>query len=162
MPKDFEQMSSEEIEQSIRKGYEEENEWLKRCEPELPRAFIPKDWKDCISEKENPYYQQCKEFINQELEKNVVFNDAFTKSTNAYAEKHKSNRNNGWKYVLEEVAWVFSLPLVHPNKYIYLIHVGKANLAIKELFNVFPNFNKTVKWIRPHVGKILLKILLIF
>jgi hypothetical protein len=153
MPKDFEQMSCEEIEEAIKKGYEEENEWLKRCEPELPRAFIPKDWKECISEKENPYYKQYKEFIKQELEKNEIFNDAFKKSVNAYAEKHHSNRNNGWKYVLEEVTWVFSLPLVHPNKHIYLIHVGKANPAIKELFNVFPNFNKTVKWLRFRIGK---------
>ncbi|MDR2398926.1 MAG: PAS domain-containing protein, partial [Endomicrobium sp.] len=151
MPKDFDQMSSEEIGEAIKRGYEEENEWLKRCEPELPAAFIPKDWKDCISEKENPYYQQCKEFINQELEKNEIFNEAFKKSTLTYAQKHESNPNNGWKYVLEEVAWVFSLPLVHPNKYIYLIHIGKANSAIKELFNVFPNFNKTVKWLRPHI-----------
>ncbi|MDR2251412.1 MAG: PAS domain-containing protein [Endomicrobium sp.] len=154
MPKDIDQMSSEEIGEAIKRGYEEENEWLKRCEPDLPKAFIHKDWKDCISEKENPYYQQCKEVINQELEKNEIFNDAFKKSVNAYAEKHHSNRNNGWKYVLEEVVWVFSLPLVHPNKYIYLIHVGKANPAIKELFNVFPNFNKTVKWLRPHIGKV--------
>jgi signal transduction histidine kinase len=157
MPKDFDQMCSEEIQEAIKRGYEEENEWLKRCEPELPTAFIPKDWKDCISEKENPYYQQCKEFINQELAKKEIFNEAFKRSIHAYAEKHKSNHNNGWKYVLEEVAWVFSLPLVHPNKYIYLIHVGKANPAIKELFNVFPNFNETVKWIRPHIWEVTFK-----
>jgi hypothetical protein len=106
MPKDFDQMSSEEIEESIKMGYEEENEWLKRCEPQLPESFIPKDWKDCISEKENPYYQQCKQLVIDELERNKIFKDAFIKSVDTYAQKHNSNRNNGEKYVLEEVACI--------------------------------------------------------
>jgi hypothetical protein len=103
MPKDFEQMSCEEIEEAIKMGYEEENEWLKRCEPELPRAFIPKDWKECISEKENPYYQQSKQLVVEELKRNKSFYDSFVKSSNSYAERHESNQHNGEKYVLEEV-----------------------------------------------------------
>jgi hypothetical protein len=127
---------------------------LKRCEPQLPESFIPKDWKDCISEKENPYYWQCKQLVIEELERNKIFKDAFIKSVDTYAQKHNSNRNNGEKYVLEEVAWVLSVPLVHPNKAVYLIHVGKANPAIKELFNVFPNFNKACKWLRPNIKEV--------
>jgi hypothetical protein len=157
MPKDFEEMSSEEIQQSIKEGYEEENEWLQRCEPSLPESFIIKDWRNCISEKENHYYQQSKQLIIKELEHNKFFHDSFIKSVNSYGERHESNRTNGEKYVLEEVAWVFSLPLVHPNKYIYLIHVGKVNLAIKELFHIFPNFNKTVKWLSPHFRELTFK-----
>ncbi|MDR0398315.1 MAG: PAS domain-containing protein, partial [Endomicrobium sp.] len=157
MPKDFEQMSCEEIEEAIKRGYEEENEWLKRCEPELPRAFIHKDWKECISEKENPYYQQSKQLVVEELKRNKSFYDSFVKSSNSYAERHESNQHNGEKYVLEEVVWVFSLPLVHPNKHIYLIHVGKDNPAIKELFHVFPNFNKTVKWLSPRLREFTFK-----
>jgi hypothetical protein len=54
MHKNFDEISQEEIEQSIKKGYEEQDIWLKRCQPDLAN-FMPKDWKDCISEKENPY-----------------------------------------------------------------------------------------------------------
>jgi hypothetical protein len=153
MPKDFDQMPPEEIEEAVKMGYEEENERLKRREPQLPDSFITKDWKDCISEKENPCYQQSKELVIEELERNQTFKDAFIRSVNSYAQKYESNHNNGWKYVLEEVAWVLSAHLVHPNKQIYLIHAGKANPAIKELFHVFPNFNKTVKWLRPHISE---------
>jgi hypothetical protein len=112
MPKDIDQMSSQEIEQAIKRAYEEQDIWLKRCNPDLPN-FIPKDWKDCISEENNPYYKQCKELIIEELENNNGFYDAFLKSVNFYAERHGTSRKNGEQYILEEISWILSLPLMH-------------------------------------------------
>ncbi|MDR2817995.1 MAG: PAS domain-containing protein, partial [Endomicrobium sp.] len=150
MPKDIDQMSSEEIEEAIKKGYEEQNIWLKRCNPDLVN-FISKDWQDCISEKENSYYRQCKELIQKELKKNKDFYDAFKESISSYAQRHGTSLKNGEQYILEEISWIFSLPLVHLNKYIFLVHVGNDNPAIKEMFKIFPNLNKAVKWLSPRL-----------
>ncbi|MDR2399972.1 MAG: PAS domain-containing protein, partial [Endomicrobium sp.] len=151
--KDIEQVSPEEIKEAIRRGYEEQDIWLKRCNPDLPN-FIPKDWQDCISEKQNPYYTQCKELILQELKKNKDFDDAFKKSINSYAERHAANPKNGEQYILEEISWIFSLPLLHLNKHIFLVHVGNYNPAIKEMVKVFSNLNKAVKLLSPRLKRV--------
>jgi hypothetical protein len=150
MPKDIDQMSAKEIEEAIKKGYEEQDVWLKRCTPNL-LTFIPKDWKECISEENNPYYQQCRELLQKEMENNKNFYDAFIKSVASYADRHGTSRKNGEQYILEEISWIYSLPLMHLNKYIYLIHVGNDNPAIKEMFKIFSNLNKAVKWLSPRL-----------
>ncbi|MDR3071122.1 MAG: PAS domain-containing protein [Endomicrobium sp.] len=129
-------------------GYEEQRVWLKRCDPDLPN-FVVKDWQDCISEKSNPHYLQCKELMQKELEKNNDFYDAFFNSVDSYIERHGTSRKNGEQYILEKISWIYNLPLVHLNKHIYLLHVGKINPVIKKMFEVFPNFNKAVKWLSP-------------
>jgi nitrogen-specific signal transduction histidine kinase len=148
MPKDIDQMSAKEIEEAIKKGYEEQDVWLKRCEPDLP-SFTPKNWKDCISEKDNPSYNGCKKLMVWELDNNKSFHNAFLESVNLYADRNGTSRKNGEEYILEEISWIYSLPLMYFGKYIYLIHVGKDNPVVRQMFSTFSNFNKAVKWLSP-------------
>ncbi|MDR1417938.1 MAG: PAS domain-containing sensor histidine kinase [Endomicrobium sp.] len=148
MTKNFDEISKQELEQAINKGYEEQNIWMQRCQRDL-QNFMSKDWKDCISEKENPYYEQCKQLIVEKLKSDKNFFDAFSKTVSSYADRHGKSLKNGEQYILEEISWIFSLPLVHLNKNIYLVHVGNDNPIIKEMFHSFSNLNKAVKWLSP-------------
>jgi PAS domain S-box-containing protein len=149
MYKNFDEMSKEEIEETIHKGYEEQEMWLKRCQPDL-QDFMTKDWKDCISEKENPHYQNCRQLILEKLKDNRLFSDAFYKSVNSYADRHKTSKKNGEQYVLEEISWIFSLPF-------YLIHVREGNPAIKEMFRTFSVLKKVSKWLSPRIREVTFK-----
>lgn len=78
MFKNFDEMCEQEVEQAINKGYEKESAWLKRCDPNLIN-FALKDWKECISEKENPHYQNCRQMILERLKDNRLFLKLFLK-----------------------------------------------------------------------------------
>jgi phage anti-repressor protein len=152
MLKDMDKLTPEEIQESIRKGKEEQDSWLKRCEPYLP-GFIQKDWTECISKENNKYYEECKDLVCSELKKSEIFQEAFSKSVESYVKRHQSNHYNGKLYILEEISWILNLPLVHLNKHIYLIHVGNDNSAVKTMFNIFPHLGKAVKWVSPRLRK---------
>ncbi|GHU12785.1 hypothetical protein FACS189449_07100 [Alphaproteobacteria bacterium] len=148
LQKPMNESTTAEIEEAIAKGEEEEKKWVNRCSPDLC-GFIPKKWQECISEKENFYFEECKNLVMKLSISNEVFSDAFLKSVNDYAIKHGTNKTNGELYVLEETTWVLSLMLLHPNKPIYLIHIGNYNPAIKELVRCFPSLQNAVKLLSP-------------
>ncbi|MDR3256202.1 MAG: PAS domain-containing protein, partial [Endomicrobium sp.] len=149
MPKPFKDCTDSEIKAAIIRGKELEGEWINRCHPELP-GFVQKKWEECIFEENNPYHKDCKSLVIQKKSNNSDFIIAFEKSFRDYAEKHGTDQTNGELYILEEISWILSLPLLHINKSIYLIHVGSDNPAIKALFHNFPNLQKAVKWLSPH------------
>lgn len=142
------EVSGEELDEAIKKGMADQSDWLDRCSPELP-GFIQRDWRECINPENNPHYEACEKLIKDKLATNSEFFSAFLKSVDAYAGKHGTLRENGQKYILEEIAWIMSLGLLHINRKVYLIHVGNDNPAIKSMFHHFPNLAKAVKWLAP-------------
>lgn len=148
MKKLWSDVSEDELNEAIAKGLEDQEDWLARCKPNLP-GFIQRNWDECISEENNYYYEACKELISDKLKNNEEFYAAFLKSVDAYAEKHGTIKENGQKYIFEEISWIMSLGLQHVNKKVYLIHVGNDNPAIKSMFHHFPNLAKAVKWLSP-------------
>ncbi|MDR2645762.1 MAG: PAS domain-containing sensor histidine kinase [Holosporaceae bacterium] len=149
LPRPLDNCVLNEINQAVLRGKEEQNEWLSLYAPELPE-FKKVDWQDCISREKNLHYDNCKDLVIEKKASNIDFATAFLKSVVDYAEKHNTDKINGELYILEEISWILSLPLLHINKPIYLIHVGSDNPAIKALFHNFPNLQKAVKWLSPH------------
>jgi hypothetical protein len=137
--------SADEIKKAIVKGNEEQNEWLSRCQPDLP-DFTKKNWEDCIN---NSFYKDCRNLVVNKIDNDSVFANAFSKSITDFALTHGTNETNGKLYIIEETSWILSLPLLHLNKPIYLIHIGSANTAVAAMFHHFPNLQKAVKWLSP-------------
>ncbi|MDR0556209.1 MAG: hypothetical protein LBG20_04385 [Holosporaceae bacterium] len=148
LSKPINESSQEEIEEAIVKSAQAQNEWVDRCNPELPE-FRMKDWQECISKEENPYFECCRKLIVCKIQKNKEFADSFSRTVNDYVDKYGTNIINGNTYVLEELSWILSLPLLHLNKPIYLVHVGIVGDAIRCLFAHFPNLQKAAKWLAP-------------
>ncbi|MDR1417632.1 MAG: PAS domain-containing protein, partial [Endomicrobium sp.] len=140
--------SAEEIERAIVLGKKEEENWINRCQPQLP-DFNLMDWKECISEEKNPFLSGCEELILDKIENCEEFKNAFQKSVNDFARKHNTDVYNGHMYILEETSWILTLPLLHPDKPIYLVHVDTANEAVEATFQHFPNLKKAVRWLSP-------------
>ncbi|MDR0581100.1 MAG: PAS domain-containing sensor histidine kinase [Holosporaceae bacterium] len=149
LPRPLSSCALDEINQAAFMGKKEQNEWLSLYAPELPE-FEKVDWQDCIFREKNPHYNNCKDLIIEKKANNADFSAAFLKSVGDYAEKHNTDKTNGELYVLEEMSWILSLPLLHINKPIYLIHIGNDNPAIRALFHNFPNLQKAVKWLSLH------------
>ncbi|MDR3031365.1 MAG: PAS domain-containing protein [Holosporales bacterium] len=156
MRKPMEELTIREIEKAIDDGKAQEREWLELCSPELP-GFIPIEWEDCISKEKNLYFNECKELIINELKTNEDFYNAFCKTIKDYMEKRGTIKENGELYILEEISWILSLPLMHLNKPVYLIHIGNDNAAIKGIFHTFPNLSKAVKWLSPRFRNVVFK-----
>lgn len=154
LSKPINEASHSEIKDAIEQGEAEENRWLKRYGEYIkPLGFIEKNWQECIDKENNPYFDSCKELIEEKLESNETFCDAFSKTIDDYVAKHSTDKTNGKLYVVEENTWILSLPLLHLHKPIYLIHIGNDNSAIRTLFNQFPNLQIAVKWLSPHFCK---------
>lgn len=149
LPRSFNKCTLNEINCAAIKGEEEQEAWVSLYAQDLP-DFEKKDWKSCILKERNLYYNDCKNLVQEKREHNADFAIAIQKSVEAYADKHSTDKINGELYILEEISWILSLPLLHINKSIYLIHVGNDNPAIKALFHNFPNLQKAVKWLSPH------------
>lgn len=133
---------------AIAGGLKSESDWVKRCNPYLP-GFKLQEWDESVSKEKNPYFEQCRQFLVKEMERDPSFKEAFYAGINDYAERHCSSKTNGSYYMLEEMSWIFSLGLVYWSKPIYLIHVGNDNPGIKDMFKRFPNLSKSVKWLSP-------------
>ncbi|MDR2395954.1 MAG: PAS domain-containing protein, partial [Endomicrobium sp.] len=148
MPKPLEICSKDEIAKAIIRGKEEESEWLNRCQPDFP-DFIKKDWQDCISGEKNPYYESCKSLVIKKINSDEIFANAFSKSVDEFLSTHNTDRINCNSYIIEETSWILTLPLLHLNKPIYLVHIGSANSAVVAMFHHFSNLQKAVKWLSP-------------
>ncbi|MDR2066766.1 MAG: PAS domain-containing protein, partial [Endomicrobium sp.] len=150
MPKPLEMCSKDEIEEAIKKGREEEVEWVTRCCQTDFLDFIKKDWQDCISKQKNPYYESCKSLVIKKINTDNVFASSFAKSVEEFLSVHNNiDRLNCNSYVVEETSWILTLPLLHLNKPIYLVHIGSASSAVRAMFHHFPNLQKAVKWLSP-------------
>jgi PAS domain S-box-containing protein len=156
LSKPINECSAEEIEEAVIKGKQEQINWLNICKPELPE-FKAKNWQECIFKDENPYFEQCKYLVLEEIKNNKEFEKAVSDSVNEFANNHGTDRYNGNMYVVEEVSWILSLPLMHINKPIFLIHVGSANYAVSAAFQHFPNLKKAVKWLSPRFNETIFK-----
>lgn len=148
LPVDFHLATQKDWDIAVSGGLKSEHDWVKRCNPCLP-GFQLQEWNESISEENNPYFEQCRRYLVQEMERDPSFKEAFYEGINDYAERHNASKVNGSYYMLEEMSWIFSLGLVYWDKPIYLIHVGNDNPGIKDMFKRFPNLAKSVKWLSP-------------
>jgi PAS domain-containing protein len=149
LSKPINECSSEEIEEAITKGRQEQNNWLNICKPELPEFKI-KNWQECIFKEVNHYFEQCRYLVLETIKSNEEFKKAVLDSATGFADKHGTNVYNGNMYIIEDISWILSLPLLHPNKPIFLIHVGNDNSAIRALFHHFSDLKRRLKWISPN------------
>ena len=146
LKKPWTEAAEKDFEEAIKKGEQDQKEWFERCKPNLP-GFIRRNWQDCIT---NRYYESCLKLIENALATNEQFYDAYINAVDEYIERRGNTLQvNGKKYMLEEMAWITSLSLLHINKQVYLIHVGNDNSAIRGLFHHFPNLSRAVKWLAP-------------
>lgn len=148
LPVDVHLATEKDWDLAIAGGLKCELDWVERCEPYLP-GFKLQEWDESISEENNPYFEQCKQFLVKEMEKDPSFKEAFYAGINDYAERHGANKVNGSYYMLEEMSWILSLGLVYWDKPVYLIHVGNDNPGINDMFKRFSNLSKSVKWLSP-------------
>lgn len=150
LQKPIHESSTEDIKEAIIKGRQAQNDWIDRCKLNLP-GFKIKSWQECISKNDNLHFDACRELILDKIQKDKDFSASIASTVNDYAERRATHEINGNAYVIEELSWMLSLPLLHLNKPIYLIHVGAMGDAIKGLFAHFPNLQKAVKWLCPKV-----------
>lgn len=134
--------------EAIAGGMKSEIDWVKRCEPYLP-GFKLQEWTESISPEYNPYFEQCKDLLRKQMERNEEFRAAFYRGVNDYADRRNANKVNGSYYMLEEISWIFSLVLVYWDEPIYLIHVGNSNPGIKGVFKLYPSLSRSVRWLSP-------------
>jgi PAS domain S-box-containing protein len=156
LSKPIDESSQKEKEEAIIKGKQQQNEWIDRCKPELP-GFKIKDWRECIFKDENPFLEGCVELVREKIKDNGEFENAVASSVNDFAQKYGTNVSNGQRYIIEEVSWMLTLPLLHSDRPIYLVHVDAANEAVDAMFHHFPNLKKAVRWLSPRFNTVVFK-----
>lgn len=128
--------SIEELQEAVIKGEEEQVAWIERCNPEMS-CFKQINWQVCVSERKNPYFLSCRAKLQSKIKDDSNFLRAYKESADAYAVKRHTNPDNGFSYLVEENAWILSLPYLYPNKKIYIIHVGNVTESTTILFSEF-------------------------
>ncbi|GHU11736.1 hypothetical protein FACS189449_03810 [Alphaproteobacteria bacterium] len=149
LKKPYNESSLEELEVAIARGENQQVEWIKRCEPRLC-DFVKKNWQECIGKVNNPHYASCKELLMRNIQDDESFARAYVESANNYAIKRGTNKENGLLYLIEENAWILSLPLLHPDKQIYIIHVGNVTDSTTILFSTFDYLGNSAKLLFPY------------
>jgi hypothetical protein len=109
LSKPYKLSSIEELEQATIKGEHEQVDWIERCSPDL-YGFKKKDWQECISADKNPHFASCRELLMKNIKNDEFFEKAYTKSAENYALKRGTNKENGFLYLVEENAWILTLP----------------------------------------------------
>ncbi|MDR1104396.1 MAG: hypothetical protein LBK92_03475 [Endomicrobium sp.] len=149
LPKPKENSQIEELEEAMVKGEEEQVSWIKRCKPNLER-FTQVNWQECVSKLKNPHFESCRDLLMKAIEEDKSIHKAYKESTQAYAIKRKTNEKNGFSYLVEENAWILSLPYLYPNKHIYVIHVGNVTESTTILWSVFGYLRESVRLLFPY------------
>jgi hypothetical protein len=142
----------EELEEAIVKGEEEQVQWIKRCEPNL-EGFTQVNWQECVSKLKNPQFKACKDLLLKTMEEDTAMHKAYKERARAYAIKRKTNEKNGFSYLVEENAWILSLPYLYSNKQIYVIHVGNVTESTTILWSVFEYLRESVRLLFPYFSK---------
>ncbi|MDR3155607.1 MAG: PAS domain-containing sensor histidine kinase [Holosporaceae bacterium] len=137
-----------ELEAAIEKGEEEQSEWIKRCNPRLP-GFIQQNWQDCISRNKNPYFEERRKILADYVKNDDAFESAFSQSVDNFISKRSVNAVNSKSYLIEENAWILTLPLLHPDKQIYIIHVGNVTESTLILFTRFSYLRDRARLLLP-------------
>jgi PAS domain S-box-containing protein len=149
LKKPKEDCSIEELEEAIVKGEEEQVEWIKRCEPNL-EDFTQINWQECVSKTKNPNFISCRELLLKTINEDDSFRKVYLESTEAYAIKRNTNKQNGFSYLVEENAWILTLPYLYPNKQIYVVHVGNVTDSTTILFSTFEYLRESVRLLFPY------------
>lgn len=137
-----------ELQEAVIKGEEEQSGWIERCSPKLP-AFSQINWQECISSRKNPYFAECHRILKEKVTNDEKFAKAYKESSEAYAIKRHTNLKNGLDYLIEENAWIMSLPRLYPDKHIYIIHVGNVTDSTMILFSEFEYLRKSAQLMFP-------------
>jgi PAS domain S-box-containing protein len=145
-PKD--ESTIDELETAIERGEEEQNGWIQRCDPKLP-GFVQRNWQSCISRSKNPHFEKCKKLLIEHVKNEDAFKEAFSSSVDNYISKRSVNVVNSHSYLIEENAWILTLPLLHPDKQIYIIHVGNITDSTQILFTRFSYLREGAKLLIP-------------
>jgi hypothetical protein len=142
----------EELEDAIVKGEEEQVEWINRCEPNL-KGFTQINWQECVSKLKNPQFKACRDLLMKAIEEDTNIHKAYKESARVYAIKRKTNEKNGFSYLVEENAWILSLPYLYPNKQIYVVHVGNVTESTTILWSVFEHLRESIRLLLPYFSK---------
>ncbi|MDR2067232.1 MAG: PAS domain-containing protein [Endomicrobium sp.] len=148
LTKPKENCSIEEFEEGVVKGEEEQAEWIKRCEPNL-EGFTQINWQECVSKNKNPNFISCRELLLKTINEDASFRKVYQESADAYAIKRNTNKQNGFSYLVEENAWILTLPYLYPNKQIYVTHVGNVTDSTTILFSTFEYLRESVRLLFP-------------
>ncbi|MBR1735221.1 MAG: PAS domain-containing protein, partial [Alphaproteobacteria bacterium] len=148
LSKTLEESSIDELQEAIIKGEEEQTGWIERCSPKMPE-FKQINWPECVSPRKNPHFIHCREVLRAKIKENEKFFKAYRESADAYAIKRHTNPENGFSYLVEENSWIMSLPLLYPNKKIYIIHVGNVTDSTLILFSEFEYLKKSAMLLFP-------------
>jgi PAS domain S-box-containing protein len=144
--------SIEDLENAILKGYEEQEEWVARCSPKLP-GFVVKNWQECTPPERNPHFIKCRDMLANCVDNDEEFSQAFSKSVADYGAKKNANPFNSKLYLIEENAWILTLPLLHPGKQIFIIHVGNVTDSTSILFSRFQYLKDSSMLLLPNLWK---------
>jgi hypothetical protein len=149
LPKPKKISQIEELEEAIVKGEEEQVLWIKRCKPNLEK-FTQVNWQECVSKLKNPHFESCRDLLMKAIEEDKSIHKAYKESAQAYAIKRRTNEKNGFSYLVEENAWILSLPYLYPNKHIYVIHVGNVTESTTILWSLFGYLRDSVRLLFPY------------
>ncbi|MDR0555942.1 MAG: PAS domain-containing protein [Holosporaceae bacterium] len=142
----YHKSSLEDLEKAIIKGEDEQTEWIERCKPDLP-DFTKKNWQQCVG---NPHFSSCRKLLEERIQNDALFAKAYEESADNYSVKRKTNRENGLLYLIEENAWILTIPLLHPNKPVYIIHVGNVTDSTNILFSTFEYLRDSTRLLFPY------------
>lgn len=152
LPKPKIECTLSELEEAVIKGEEEAKSWFTRCHPRLP-GFEINSWQECINQKINPFFKDCLCMLEEKVKNDKFFQKAYKESVTDYVKKRKANIKNSYDYLIEENAWLLSLPYLHPNKTIYVIHVGNVTNCTNILFSTFDYMKNNTHLILPSFSK---------
>ncbi|MDR0744839.1 MAG: PAS domain-containing sensor histidine kinase [Holosporales bacterium] len=148
LTKPREESTIQELEIAIEKGEEEQTNWLRRCEPRMP-GFIEKNWSECVNEIKNPHFIACRELLRTSINTDIEVDRAFTESVNNFVSKNDVNAVNSMSYLVEENAWILTLPLLYPNRQVYIIHIGNVTESTMILFSKFSYLRDSTRILLP-------------
>jgi PAS domain S-box-containing protein len=141
--------SIEELEEAVIKGEAEQTEWTKRTKLKLEN-FVQINWQECVNKIKNPHFTVCRELLTKTINDNEPFQEIYTKNAEAYAFERNTNKENGFLYLLEENTWILTLPLLYPNKQIYIVRVGNVADSTTVLFATFEYLRESTRLFFPY------------
>ena len=141
--------SSDDWDKAIQAGKDIEKKWLNECNPCLP-GFKIKNVKDSVSAEENIYFEQCKFLLLERMKSHNKLMELFYSESEIFAKKFGVDVVNCQLYLIEEMTWFLSYPLLYWGKDVYFVHVGKISPCIVEEFRTFPLLAKHVRLLVPH------------
>lgn len=114
---------------------EKENEFLNCNINKTLGKFTTCSWQDVTLK--NPFFQTCVGLLREYIKNDKMLLDLFGHDFNENIQK------------IQEAAWILTLPLLHPNKKIYIIYSADIAQSILSVFEYFKYIKFNVQLIIP-------------